>query len=228
MIQKWIDDIRTKTEHMSREEKTEYILAYYWYHILLSLLALGLCVLLIYHIGWGKREKDFSLILVNQEVDFARDKMIRDEFSTASGLSQKRVLVDSDYLLSYEGVELEGVNESSYEKFFFNWSAGEVDAMILPESFYHYCKSQDGTFADLSEFLTEEEMKCLSGRLFEDEGTYTGLFVSQTKLAGYLAEENEDSVMLVFPKEMTHKMSCQSFLDYVLSEEKTLQAKEEP
>ena len=220
MIRKWRDDFRIKTEHMGKQEKTEYILTYYWYHILLAALTLGLLALLIYHIGWGKREKDFSLILINQEVDLARDQVIQEKCSAAFGINPKKILVDSDYLISYEGMKLEGVNESSYEKFFFNWAAGEVDAMVLPESFYHYCKSQDGVFADISQLLGKEEMQELSGTLFEDQGTYTGILVSETKLAQYLHWEEEDPVMLVFPKEMKHEMSCRRFLEYLCYEEK--------
>ena len=40
---------------MTRKKKLEYIVDYYWYHILIAAIGLGLFILLIYHIGWGSR-----------------------------------------------------------------------------------------------------------------------------------------------------------------------------
>ena len=34
VVRKWIEDIRTKTKEMSREQTVEYVATYYWYHIL--------------------------------------------------------------------------------------------------------------------------------------------------------------------------------------------------
>lgn len=218
MIKRWMDDIRTKTEHMSREQKTGYVLSYYWYHLLLAGLFLGLCALVVYYIGWGRKETEFSLVLVNQEVDFARDKEINNEFAQSSGISSKEITVDSDYLISYEGVKLEGVNESSYEKFFFNWSAGELDAIIMPESFYQYCRGLGGEFADLTPLLPAQ-LKESRGLLYEDQGIPVGIVVEGTRLAQVLKVEGNDEVVLVFPAELNHEKACRQFLEYLCQQE---------
>lgn len=66
------------------------------------------------------------------------------------------MVFDSDYLLSYDDVQLSEANESSYEKFFLNWHVHEIDAMIMPKSFYEYCKRQGGEFQETIEL--EEQM----------------------------------------------------------------------
>lgn len=61
MFKKWIEDIRVKTKAMDRAQKKEYIMAYYWYHILIAFVLLVIAGIVIYHIVWGSREKLFHL-----------------------------------------------------------------------------------------------------------------------------------------------------------------------
>lgn len=208
MVKQWIvnirDDILTKTKDMSREQAAEYVLTYYWYHMLLGALALGLALLLIYHVGWGRNRKpEFSCVIVNQEVDFPRDEEIAEDFSAFSGIRTKKVSVDSDYLISYEDVQLSEANESSYEKFFFNWSSGVIDAMILPESFYEYCLSLGGEFLDLRELGSGEE-------------GVSAVCVKGTVLEKWLQMDTGDPLLLVFPVEGKHREQSRRFLEYVL------------
>lgn len=213
MIKEWAEDIRSKTKNMNKEQRAEYVMTYYWYHILLGALFLGLAVLCIYHVSWGKKKTDFSVALVNQDVNFARDEEIRDGFAQESGISSRRISVDSDYLISYKDVQLSGVNESSYEKFFFNWAAGEIDAMIIPESFYHYCRELDGEFlepADLYDGIIEDEL------FYMDDGKAVGIYAGKTGLGSVLKVSSDDPFILVFPKELKHKEACGKFLEYIL------------
>lgn len=89
MIREWVEDIRIKTKDMGLGQKAEYVLNYYWYHILLSVLALGILLLGIYHITWGKKMVEFSLVLVNQDINYKRDREICKEFAAASGIREK-------------------------------------------------------------------------------------------------------------------------------------------
>lgn len=220
-MKKWIrgirDDIAAKTKDMSREQAAEYVLAYYWYHILLGAMALGLSILLIYHVGWGKNRKpEFSCVIVNQEVDFPRDARITEEFAVFAGVNAKTLSVDSDYLISYGDVQLPEANESSYEKFFFNWSSGVIDAMVLPESFYEYCLDLGGGFLDLRKLGSGEVREALEG-LAEEE--CTALCVRGTALEKWLQTGEEDPLLLVFPMEMKHRELSGKFLEYVLGTE---------
>lgn len=176
---------------MTRKKKLEYIVDYYWYHILIAAIGLGLFILLIYHIGWGSRSKEFTCVLVNQEVDYARDQKLAEQFGAYAGIESEKILIDSDYQISYRDKQLESVKESSYEKFFFNWQAGEIDAMIIPESFYEFCLDLGGEFM--------EKM----------------IPVRETKIKGTLAEEKDDPVYLMFAADTEHKSACELFENYL-------------
>lgn len=217
-MKKWIEDIRTKTKEMTREQAVEYVLMYYWYHILLGTIALGLVILLVYHVGWGKNRKpDFTCVIINQEVDFSRDTEITEDFSAFSGIKAKKLSIDSDYLISYGDVQLPEANESSYEKFFFNWSSGVIDVMVLPESFYKYCLELGGEFRDLRELVPEDRRGRLEEQRYQENGqAYAGIYVKGTALERWLQMEEEDPLVLVVPIEMKHEELGGVFLEYVL------------
>lgn len=215
MVKKWITDIREKTADMNREQAVEYVFTYYWYHMLLAAAALGLIILLIYHIGWGKQRTDFACVMVNQQIDRERDERLAQAFADAAGMDAKAVSVDSDYQISYGDVELEGVMESSYEKFFFNWSAGKIDAVLMPESFYKYCRAQGGSYADTGELAGEKETEVSPGKFFEDGGKITGIYAAQTALAEYVIIDENDPLLCVFLPESRHEEANRDFVRFV-------------
>lgn len=218
MFKKWIEDIRGKTENMGGRQKAEYVLAYYWYHILIAAVLCAIVALLVYHLAWGKQKAVFSLAIVNQEIDYARDERLLGQYAESSGISSRRISVDSDYLLSYDNVKLTGVKESSFEKFFLSWSVGGIDAAIMPVSFYQYCKGKDGDFAGLEEIL-QEGMAGRDGCVYQDNGKNMGIYIEETKLAGDFKMSDEDPVILVFLKSGSrHQEECRGFLEFVLEE----------
>lgn len=220
MIRKWITDIREKTENMSREQAIEYVRNYYWYHILIVAVFLGIFMLLIYHVGWGDRTKEFYCVLVNQKIDFERDEELAHGFAESSGIREKKVSVNSDYQISYPGNKLEDINESSYEKFFFNWAAGDVDAVIMPESFYRYCKEQEGEFADLKRWAENSGMDAEAliedSVLYEEQGSFPALYIKKTCLSDFVEDRDEDPVLLVFPRNSDNGKNSRIFFNYVL------------
>lgn len=223
MIRKWAEDIKIKTRNMDRDAKVEYIMNYYWYHILLGVLMMGLLILGIYHVTWGRKKIDFSMVIVNQEINYARDESIQNAFAEFSGLSPKHVQVDSDYMISYDGVRLEGINESSFEKFFFGWSAGSMDAVVMPESFYRYCKEQNGRFVELEELLEAAGAEAKADALrkqkkmfLRENGSCMGVYVEETGLSEYFIHDEQDPYVLVFPTDLKNKGAAGKFLEYAL------------
>lgn len=190
-MRKWIEDIRQKTADMDRKQAFGYIAGYYWYHILIVFIMMGIMILLVYHIGWGDRRKEFTCVIINQETDYARDKRLAKEFGAFSDRKADEILIDSDYQISYGDKQLESIKESSYEKFFFNWQAKEIDAMVMPQSFYDYCLDQGG------EFMEEK------------------IPVEATRLGDLLTEEDADPVYLVFAADTKHKKACAQFREYL-------------
>lgn len=139
-IRKNIQDIKEKTAGMGRAEKAGYIITYYWYHMLGIAAAFALIVIFGGHFLFGQKKPEFTCVMVNQMTDDARDDRLAEAFAACAGLSPDRVLIDSNYIFSYEGYEMEGLNESYYDKFFLKWGNAELDAVIVEEEFYHFCK----------------------------------------------------------------------------------------
>lgn len=233
---RYLKNIVNRMTGMSKTQKLEYIATYYWYHILGLLGALALLVFLIVHFGFGEKEPYFSMVLINQPVDYERDAAMENAFLAWLGeYDGGPVDISSDYNFSYGEIKLEGVNESSYEKFFFRLGGRELDAVIMPESFYRHCLEMDVEFTDLSEMQTgnlslyeeeKEQAKDLSAHeegeaqgknlpLSEENGKKTAVYVGETGLAGQFEYKAGEELLLAFPASGRNREACQEFLDFV-------------
>ncbi len=196
-FRRWIEDIRTKTKGMSGSERAEYIAEYYWYHILLLFLGIGLVVLIGYHVTAGRRTVSFACVIVNEKTDYERDDALVGRLAEAMNLSPERVRVDSDYHISYTGHIEVGNNESDYEKFFFGWSMGELDAVVMPASFFRYCQGLSGKFRTVSADGAD------------------AVPLGSTQLADVIRESADDPMLIVFPSEGKHEKEAEDFLRYI-------------
>lgn len=205
----YLKEIQKKTEGMSRRQRLEYIGTYYWYHILGVCAAVFLVLFLAVHVLCGRKQPEFTCVMVNQEIDWKRDEALEEAFARTLGLNPRQVEMDSNFNFSYGSVRLEGANESSYEKLFFRWANRELDAVILPESCYRFCQENGGTYRDLGVFDTGDLP------LYRDGDTYTGVLVEETGLAFLFASPENDPLLLVFPVEGRHETRCREFLEFV-------------
>ena len=203
--------IRENTEGMSGKEKMSYILTYYWYHLLGIVAVLGLIVFLIVHFAFPEEKPLFTCALVNQRIDSSRDQKLAEDFAEYVDLSQKQVVFDSDYIVSYnetEEKESNDSNESGFDKFFFKWSGGELDAVVMTEDFMSYCLEIGGAFYPADEFDVAGLDVC------EVQGV-SAIKVSGTKLESDLDGTEKDDLVLVFPDTGKQKENCQKFIDYL-------------
>lgn len=205
----YVRDIREKTRGMSRRQRLEYIGTYYWYHILGVCAAVFLVLFLAVHMGSGRKRPEFTCVMVNQEIDWNRDKALGEAFAGTLGLGPGQVEMDSNFNFSYGTVRLEGANESSYEKLFFRWANRELDAVILPESCYRFCQENGGVYRDLEAFDT------CGLPLYRDGESFTGVLVEETRLGGLFEKPQDDPLLLVFPAEGRHEEMCEKFLEFV-------------
>lgn len=215
-IRKTMEELRRNTAKMDRRRKAEYVLAYYWHYLLFASAAAGLLILLVRHLFFAPPPKALICVLVNQQADYERDERLARDFSEYSGISPEEILVDSDYLFSYGDVRLEAANESSYEKFFFRWGSRELDAVLMPESFYRYCKEIEYEFADLRSFCTEEQREPFAQSFLKSGERYEALYAEHTRLTPYLRQEGEDRLVLAFVPESGHPEADAAFLRFVL------------
>lgn len=204
-----LEDIKAKTSAMDRKEAFSYILTYYWYHILGIVLAAALILLFTGHYLFGNQKPIFTCVMVNQRMDDDRDQRIAKSFADAAGLPEKQVVVDSNYHFSYDQTILEGVNESSYEKFFFQWGNKELDAVILSEGFYRHCKSMGGEFRQLTEKETEGFAEYMDG------GTCTAVILGRDRFLEQVNGKKDEKLLLAFPTTGKHEKESGQFLKFL-------------
>jgi len=198
---KWFQNIQEKTSGMTKREKLDYIWTYYWYHILGAVVIIALIFLFAWHYAFGNKKPVFTCIVVNRESEMNQVGEMARAFAKESGLPAEQVVFLADYMFSYGDVHLEGINESTYEKFFFQWRNKEIDAVILPESFYWHVKEMGGTFRKLDENMTEgftpymDERKCTAVVLGDGSSC--------------------EKVLLAFPETGQHFEECRGFLTFL-------------
>ena len=197
----WIEDIRTKTADMNRKDTLSYIWTYYWYHILIFLSVLALIFIFIVHYATYKKP-EFTCVMINQKIDTPRDNWITKQFAEEAGIKEKRININSNYNFSYGKVKLDDVNESSYEKFFLQWKNHELDAVIMPESFYRYCKKLGG------EFRTLDNWQGGTYETYIDKGKFAAVVIGKDQLTG-------EKLLLAFPKTGKHEKASRMFMKYI-------------
>jgi hypothetical protein len=221
MIRWWkgiLKDIQDKTGQMDKDQKLEYIFTYYWYHILIAAIGLGIFVLLIYHIFFGEKPKEFTCVMVNQAIDYERDERLLEDFAADSGILAERISIDSNYVFSYVGKQLEGANESSYDKFFFGMGAGELNAAVIPESFYRYCMELEYEFVNIGDMLTKEQKELWQGELLGNDGVYSGIYVEKMYLREYIQQDDDDPAILVFLQSRRDSGKNRAFLAFSMGQ----------
>lgn len=201
-MREWIIDIKQKTTHMSNKDRYSYILTYYWYHILIICSVLALVFIFGKHYAAGRVVPVFTCVMVNQDISTDRDNKVTEDFAKESGFSNEKIVFDSNYNFSYGDVKLSGVNESSYEKFFLQWRNEELDAVIVPESFYKHCKEMGGQFKSL------ENIDCGDFKVYIDNGKETAVVL--------VNDNSDEKLLLAFPDTGKNSENCNAFLDYLI------------
>lgn len=217
-LKKQIQSLKENTRRMDRRQKAEYVLTYYWYHLLFLFLGTGLLVLAARHLFFGEEPKAFNCVMVNQAVDYDRDETLEETIAGILGVPSGQVLVDSDYIFSYGDRKLEGVNESSYEKFFFRWGLYELDAVLMPESFYWHCRELEYEFLDLNLLMDGTKTERGGSRFLTENGHRYALYLDQADLASGLNQTEDDKMVLAFIRESMHMEADRLFLEAVLGE----------
>lgn len=208
-LRKYLDDIKEKTASMNMREKVSYVVTYYWYHVLIIVSIIALLFFTVRFYVFGNQKPEFTCVLVNQEIDDERDAEIRKAFAEENDLDPELVTVDSDYVFSYGNVQLQGVNESSYDKFFLKWRNEEIDAVILSESMYEFCREMRGGFRSL------EDMDTSGFETYTDGGEVTAVVLGKDEFMEAATGKVDEKLLLAFPDNGRHADLCDDFLQCI-------------
>lgn len=208
-LQRYLDDIRVKTAGMTAREKISYVFTYYWYHMLIMAAIIALILFAVRFYVFGNRRPEFTCVLVDQEINDGRDAEIVQAFAKENDLDPDLVTVDSDYVFSYGDVQLQGVNESSYDKFFLKWRNKELDAVILSESMYQYCREMRGEFRSL------ENMDTSGFETYTDGNEVTAVVLGKDEFMEAATGKTDEKLLLAFPDNGRHADLCDDFLQCI-------------
>ncbi len=198
---RWIRELRENTAQMKRGQRAAYIAEYYWYHILLTFLAAAAVVLAIYNFTVGRQTVSFACAIINEQTDDERDSALCALLSDALNLQEKEITVDSNYKVSYGAAAqtdaFGSVDYTGYDKFFFGWSGGDLDVVVMPSSLLSYCLELGGEFRS---FQSEEGVS---------------IELKDTLLASFIQDNPEDPMVVVCPLNGKHEEAAEKFLQYI-------------
>ena len=208
-MKEYIAEIKEKTSGMSKKEVCIYVMEYYWYHILGITATIALVLLFVSHYASGNEKPVFTCVLINQETGIEEAQEMAKDFAISSGLPEEQVIISPDYTFSYGNVLLEGVNESSYEKFFFQLGNNEIDAIVMPESFYLYIREMGGMFQKLDKKMVKEF------ETYTDNGICTAVVLGKDSFTEKVIGKKDEKLLLAFPDNSRHKEECGQFLRFI-------------
>lgn len=231
MIKQWYAKEQEKMAEMSKEEKIDYIIEYYKFHIL------GIVFLIIaiswtfYHFVLDNKEEGFNCAMVNCAIE-GDSLSLSDDLTEYMGYNPKKITAyfDPDYQIAYPGVDNRAADNSFYEKFFLNIRSGVLDAAIMPKSYMEYCNTVGHPFYDVYDVLNEEQIEkyeadFLTGK--DDEGNeYTcGIDISELPFFEEMGIEEVEAnagepLVLTFPYGGKHLEESSKFLTYLEQFEK--------
>lgn len=194
---------------MSMKEKVSYVFTYYWYHMLIIVSIIALIFFTVRFYVFGNKKPEFTCVIANQAMDDERDARIAQAFAEENGLDPELVVVDSDYVFSYGDLQVEGANESSYEKFFLKWGNEEIDAVILSESMYEFCRDMRGEFRSL------DNMDTSGFETYTDDGKVTAVVLGQDEFMEAATGKTDEKLLLAFPDNGKHGDLCDEFLECI-------------
>ena len=206
IFRNYLDDIKEKTQDMSIKEKVAYVITYYWYHILIIVSIIALIFFTVRFYLFGNVRPEFTCVIADHVMNEETAEQIAGDFADMAGLDPELVEIDPDYFFSYGDVEMEGVNESSYEKFFLRWRNQELDAVIIPESLYRFCEEMGGSCRSL------EDMDTTGLETYTDNGVCTAVVLGEADMIEEVTGKEEEKLLLAFPDNGRHEELCEVFL----------------
>lgn len=170
----------------------EYFWMYYKWQILAALVILGLAVYFVFA-AVTKKENVLSVILLDCHTEVSSEKMEKD-FADAVNLDEKLYSVSIQNNLMFEDTESGSYAMTSLSRVLADIGSEKLDVCAMLETdFKKYEKS--GTFMDLGECLTEEELLSLKEALiYGENGSIIGIYAdSLPEMEYYGCYEDEET-----------------------------------
>lgn len=125
-----IGDLRKNTEGMSRRERAEYVLTYYWLPIGGVLFGIAFAVYFFSHLLFGIRENWIYVTFVNVLEADDGVTALRDDFTDYAGydLREKNIVFNANSY--FDATTIQGTNNNYFQAFVATVEAGDLDAVV--------------------------------------------------------------------------------------------------
>ncbi len=210
------DSEKRKISGLHGKERLSYLFTYY------KGIPIAIVSMIVLAVLWFSGEKtaagaDFSIALVNT---YGGDTDgLEQVVSSAIGGT---VLVDNGYQIPYtigeETIQSDVATLSDYDRFFLNIRTGNLDAAIVPESFFNYTCGIGGALRDVREVIDRERLAAYMEFLVwaEDEelglGAYgivlPGSGLREQISEGFVADNRGERAVLIFPAGVGSDEQC--------------------
>lgn len=198
-------------------------LEYFWMYYKIPFIAAVLIVAVIIYFGYAKiseKENAFSAILLDVHTDVP-EETLEEEFAGYSGIDTSEYDVTISTSLLFSDSSSGSYAMASLARLYTQIGTEELDVcMMTEEDFEQY--AQAGSFLDLRDIFSEEELEQFPKLYTDGEGKVLGVYGDDLpgirRIDGYSDNETESVGGILY--NTRHSETAKQFLEYLLEGEK--------
>ena len=187
---------QVKTDEKKLKNDLIYLWMYYKFQIIAVLIIMFLAVYFVFT-SLTQKECVLSVMLIDCHTDVSSEQMEKEYMRTA-GLDEKNCQVQIQNNLMFQGTSSGNYTMTSLSKFMTDIGSQKLDVCgMLEADFLKYDKS--GTYMDLRNCLTEEELDMLKGNLcIAEDGRVIGIYTQGlSRLVAYGCYEIQNGKAII-------------------------------
>ena len=210
------EEIKKDREKMNGKpfrKKVQYFFMYYKvpFFIIVAIIAI---IISVAYSRFQNKEFAFNVFFVNAS-NTRSDETFGEEFGEVIDMDDSKymVSVDSSIYIDTDGTSQMSV--AGTEKLAMEINSAVLDACIMPQNLFE-AYAEEGSFGDLSDFLTEEQMENYADRIVYVDDIPVGIEAGDfAKIEEAELYEMEDAPVFAIIYNAPHADECSLFLDYL-------------
>lgn len=128
----WYASEKLKLQGLTRKQKLEYILEYYWIAILAAVCLIAGIIYGIYRANFAVTDNWFYAIFANTTADAGKGSELWDDFAAYTGYDLKEKNIEFNAQSYFDPTTTAGTVNSYYEAFVAVLESGDLDVVTLP------------------------------------------------------------------------------------------------
>jgi len=176
---------RQKLKDMSFRKKIEYLIEYYKFHAMVTVVVIALVIYILNTVLNPESKTQFYAAVINNPIDEKVIEQYNTDFAKYLKLDPEKEKVDLNTSYNYSSKDM--VTENLRQILVTRIQSNQVDVIIAPESEF-YSLAYAGAFCKLSDQLPTDIYSSLTDKFYlahtesDAEQTAYGIYLSDTKL----------------------------------------------